>query len=267
MQGEIICARAGGIIQRNFHKYINTVKWIHVMRRHFISELLMCLPINLSGMFTLICSIYLRRMFNNKTAKTAELVHRRASQVSDAEFALKGPCTDVCSGRQMHKSKAQKLPGALERISDSTHKPDWGRCLLFAPQREDPLSHTSFWQDHPAPRLLPPFWGYPSTPVGTKCSESSGKKLSHYSEFQLISAFWLVPDFPGIISSNIQTVMDKFSPQSFAELPAQAEWLCERAQPPCPGMEPAAPSGQQAGPARTRMEPFAGRCFTSPHKQ
>lgn len=105
MQGEIICARAGGIIQRNFHKYINTVKWIHVMCRHFISELLMCLPINLSGMFTLICSIYLRRMFNSKTAKTAKLVHRRASQVSDAEFALKGPCTDVCSGRQMHKEQ------------------------------------------------------------------------------------------------------------------------------------------------------------------
>lgn len=44
------------------------------MSRYFISELLMCLPINLSGMFTLICSIYLRRMFNSKTVKIAELV-------------------------------------------------------------------------------------------------------------------------------------------------------------------------------------------------
>lgn len=29
-----------------------------------------------------------------------------------------------------------------------------------------------------------------------------------------------------------------FSLQSFTKLPSQPEWLCERAQPPCPGMEP-----------------------------
>lgn len=32
--------------------------------------------------------------------------------------------------------------------------------------------------------------------------------------------------------------MDMFSLQSFTKLPSQPEWLCERAQPPCPGMEP-----------------------------
>lgn len=105
-------------------------------------------------------------------------------------------------------------------LTPHTHLTE-GDASSCAPQREDLLFHASFWQDHcpgrhPAPSLLPPPGARPPHQLG-QSTQKALEKLSHYLEFQLIRPFWMVPDFPGIISSNIQTVwMGKFSLQSFA---------------------------------------------------
>lgn len=128
-------------------------------------DLLMCLLINLSGMFTLICSIYLRRVFNSRTVKTARirLCGIRVSWIS-SEWSLHR-CLPT------ENSQLQKDHG----LWSGEDPPPYAHLTMdpfYTAKEKIPLLHTSFWQDrspsrHSAPRLLPSSCSWTSSPTET----------------------------------------------------------------------------------------------------